>query len=218
MKKVYIIHTSLVSHSDLNQLFADIMPEVKVFNIVDDSLLNDVMENGAITPRIVSRMCAYYKEAASNGADLIFNQCSSVGEAADIASQLIDVPVLKVDEAMAEEAILVAKNIAVIATVASTIKPSCNLVKNKALAMGKDITVKEYLVDGALDILIKEKDRAKHNKLIIEQIKEAEKCCDAIILAQGSMTALLDEITDIKKPVFTSPKLGVMKARDILFK
>ena len=47
-------------------------------------------------------MCSYYKAAEEAGADLIFNQCSSVGEAADLASQLVSVPVVKVDTCMAE--------------------------------------------------------------------------------------------------------------------
>lgn len=33
MKKIAVIHTSLVSHTELNQLFADIIPEAKIFNI-----------------------------------------------------------------------------------------------------------------------------------------------------------------------------------------
>ncbi len=217
MKKIYIIHTSLVSHVELGQLFADIIPEAKLFNIIDDSLLHDVMAAGHVTPKIISRMCDYFQAAEKNGADLIFNQCSSVGFAADIASKTVSVPVLKIDEAMAEQAVAIGGKIAVVATVASTVDPSSSLVRSKAEAAGKtDVVVKEYLVDGALDILMKEKDRAKHNRLVIEQIKIAEQECDVIVLAQGSMTAILDELGDIKKPVFTSPKLGVTKARDIL--
>jgi len=40
--------------------------------------------------------------------------------------------------------------------------------------------------------------------------------CDVVVLAQGSMTALLPLLADPKKPVFTSPELGVRKARKIL--
>ena len=83
MKKVYIIHTSLVTLAELNALFAELVPEVRVHNLVDDSLLHDVMQHGGLTEKVISRMCAYVQAAASNGADLIFNQCSSVGEAAD---------------------------------------------------------------------------------------------------------------------------------------
>lgn len=42
MIKITIIHTSLVSHAHLNQLFREIIPEAKIHNIVDDSLLAEV--------------------------------------------------------------------------------------------------------------------------------------------------------------------------------
>ncbi|HYE11665.1 MAG TPA: aspartate/glutamate racemase family protein [Patescibacteria group bacterium] len=217
MKKIYIIHTSLVSHSELMGLFSEIIPEAKVFNIVDDSLLHDVMQNGGINENIISRMCKYFEAAANNGADLIFNQCSSVGEASDIAAKLVNMPVVKVDEAMAEKAVELGRKIAVVATVKSTMKPSCNLVRTKAEKAGKAVEVVEYLVDGALDVLMKEKNREKHNALVLEMVKKAEAECDVIVLAQGSMTVLLSELKDIKKPVLTSPRMGVEKARMMLF-
>ncbi len=216
MKKVYIIHTSLVSHAELNALFAELVPDAKVHNIVDDSLLHDVMQNGGITPKVISRMCSYVQAAAANGADLIFNQCSSVGEAADIAAQLVSVPVLKVDAPMSEKAVELGKKIGVVATVRSTMKPSCNLVRSKAAEAGKQIDVVEYLVDGALDVLMKEKNREKHNAMVLESVRRAEAECDVIVLAQGSMTVLLPELQDVKKPVLTSPRLGVERARKLL--
>lgn len=216
MKKIYIIHSSLVSHNDLQQLFKEIIPEAKIFNIVDDSLLHDVSENGAVTPKIIGRVCDYFVAAERNGADLIFSQCSSMGKAVDAAKQLVTVPVVKVDEAMAEKAVDMAKRIAVIATVKSTMKPSCDLIKSKAAEKGKSAEVVEYLVDGALDILMKENNRAKHNQLVLEMVKKAESECDVIVLAQGSMTVLLPDLAVIKKPVLTSPRLGVERARQVL--
>ena len=134
MKKITIVHTSLVSHAHLNQLFAEIIPEAKIHNIVDDSLLAEVSENGGITPNIVNRMCKYFQSAEAIGSDLIFSQCSSVGEAAKIAAKTVSVPLLRIDEAMNEEAVQLGKKIAVVATVASTVKPSCDVVREKAEA------------------------------------------------------------------------------------
>lgn len=216
MKKVYIIHTNLVSYEELNKLFYEIVADVKVFNIIDDSLLHDVMENGGINSKIISRVSKYFKAAEENGADLIFNQCSSIGEASDVAANLVNIPVLKVDEAMCLKAVEIGQKIGVVATVKSTMKPSTNLVKNKAMLINKKVEVVEYLVDGALDVLMKEKNREKHNNMVLEKISEAEKNCDVIVLAQGSMTVLLNELKNTKVPVLTSPRMGVEKARDIL--
>lgn len=216
MKKIGIIHTSFVSVNDLKELFAEILPEVQLTNIVDDSLLREVMANGGITPAIVKRMCSYVQMLEVSGVDAIFNQCSSVGEAFDIAVQQTNLPVLKVDRPMAEKAVSLGSNIAVVATVASTLKPSCNLVKKAATDTGKQVAVKSVLVDGALDILMKENDRDKHNRLVKEKIEAIQDKVDVIILAQGSMVVLLPELEHIKVPVLSSPRLGVQRMCEIL--
>ena len=66
-------------------------------------------------------MSAYYRAAQDSGTDLIFNQCSSVGEAADISSTMVKTPVIKVDEKMARVACETGNRIAVAATLKTTL-------------------------------------------------------------------------------------------------
>jgi len=209
MKRIGIIHTSFVSVEHLKGLFAEILPAAQLTNIVDDSLLREVMANGGITPAIVKRMCSYVQMLEVSGVDAIFNQCSSVGEAFDIAVKQTHLPVLKVDRPMADKAVSLGIKIAVVATVASTLEPSCNLVKVAAKDANKEVEVIPALVDGALDILMKENNRAKHNELVKAKIELIQDQVDVIILAQGSMVVLLPELDHIQKPVLSSPKLGV---------
>lgn len=217
MKKIVMIHTSPVSLNDLKELVKEKMPDVELVNIIDDSLLEEVKGNGGLTPAIISRMMTYVQTAASLKPDLIFNQCSSVGEAFDIAKKCTDIPTLKIDEAMAEKAVSLGKKIAVIATVASTMKPSCNLVRTKAKEAGKEVEVKEYLVNGALDILMKEKNVEKHNQLVLNEINKACEECDVVVLAQGSMTAILPYLKETSKPVLTSPEMAIERAKEMLY-
>lgn len=217
MKKIVMIHTSPVSLNDLKELVKEKMPDVELVNIIDDSLLEEVKGNGGLTPAIISRMMTYVQTAASLKPDLIFNQCSSVGEAFDIAKKCTDIPTLKIDEAMAEKAVSLGKKIAVIATVASTMKPSCNLVRTKAKEAGKEVEVKEYLVNGALDILMKEKNVEKHNQLVLNEINKACEECDVVVLAQGSMTAILPYLKATSKPVLTSPEMAIDRAKEMLY-
>lgn len=216
MKKIGLIHTSFVSVNDLKNLFAEIIPDAELTNIIDDSLLREVMANGGITPGIVKRMCSYVQMLEVSGVDAIFNQCSSVGEAFDIATKQTSLPVLKVDRPMAEKAVATGNKIAVVATVASTLKPSCNLVESAAKDVGRKVEIIPELVDGALDILMKENDREKHNKLVREKIEQLDGNVDVIILAQGSMIVLLAELDHIKTPVLSSPRLGVEGMKKLL--
>lgn len=215
-KKVVLIHTSPVSLNDLKDLFHEIIPDVEMVNIIDDSLLEEVKTNGGLTPAIIRRMCTYVSVADSMNPDLIFNQCSSVGGAFDIARHQVGCKTLRIDEPMAEEAIRLGRTIGVVATVASTMKPSCNIVKRKAEDAEKEVEVKEYLVDGALDILMKEHDVEKHNRLVKQEIEKAQQECDVVVLAQGSMTAILPCLGKMEKPVLTSPRLAVERVKAML--
>jgi len=214
-KKVVIIHTSNVSVKDLNNLFAELAPDVCVRNIIDDSLLGEVLDNGGVTTAVKKRICAYALQAEVAGADLIFNQCSSVGEAADIAAQLVDVPLVKIDEKMAEVACKTGDRIGVIATLKTTLGPTVRLVKRTAEKLKKEIQVTEKLCEGAFDLL-RGGDIKTHNKMVIKGIKELIEEVDVIVCAQGSMVPLLAELGETPIPVLTSPRLGVERAVEIL--
>lgn len=209
--KVTIVHTSFVSVDDLTRLFKEIGPGIELRHIVDDSLLPEVLASGGVTNAVRSRICAYYRAAEEMGADLIFNQCSSVGEAADVAAGLIQTPVVKVDQKMAQVACETGARIAVVATLETTLGPTCRLIEKTAQAMGKEIELKPLLVEGAFDQLISG-NRGKHNDMVIQAIRGALDQVDVVTCAQGSMVAILPELGETKIPVLTSPKMGVTSA------
>jgi aspartate/glutamate racemase len=208
---VYIIHTSFVSVKDLNDLFHAEMPEAEIRNIVDDSLLPEVLANSGVTPGVTERMQRYYQAAASAGADLIFNQCSSVGEVADAVAKSVPVPVIKVDARMAEVACQTGRRIGVVATLETTLGPTCRLIEATGKRLGRPVEITRCLVRGAFDVLVGG-NRARHNQMVLEAIRELANQVDVIACAQGSMAAILPELGQTKVPVLTSPALGVEHA------
>lgn len=216
-KSIAIVQTSAVSSAELKALCEEIMPEVTVYQIIDDSLIKEVNANDGPTYGVKRRMYNYYQQAESLGVDAILNQCSSVGEVADAIKPFISVPVVKVDEAMAEKAVSLGKKIAVVATVPTTVGPSVRLVEQKAREMGKEIEIETHLVKDAMMILIEKGDVETHNNMVLGEVEAAAESCDVVVLAQGSMVVLLPELADIQKPVLSSPELGVRKARQLLF-
>jgi aspartate/glutamate racemase len=217
-KIVVAIHTSDVTLKYLNNLFFELAPGIVVKNIVDDSLLQEVIDSGGITKGVIKRICTYAILAeGAIGADLIFNQCSSVGEAADIAAQLIDIPLVKIDERMAEVACKAGTKIGVIATLPTTLGPTVRLIKKTAENLNKEVNITEKLSEGAFQLLRKGNIK-KHNKMVIDAIKELSNEVDVIVCAQGSMVALLDELGKMSIPVLTSPRMGVEHVIDSLNK
>ncbi|MBN1856762.1 MAG: hypothetical protein JW846_07415 [Dehalococcoidia bacterium] len=214
-KTVFIVHTSGVSLNDLNTLFQEYAPDVTVRNIVDDSLLPEVLANGGVTPGVTRRMCEYYMQAEASGADLIFNQCSSVGEVATMAAKMVKVPVVKVDERMAEISCQTGPRIGVVATLATTMGPTVRLIKSTAERLGKTVSVTEEITSGAFERLIAG-DRKKHNEMVIASIRKLAQKVDVVVCAQGSMLALKPDLGETPVPVLMSPPLGVQHAAEVL--
>jgi Asp/Glu/hydantoin racemase len=215
-KKAVVIHTSPVSLDNIKESFNRQMPHVELVNIIDDSLLAEVMQNGQVTPSIIRRICTYALEAQAMGADILLNQCSSVSEAVDVARRMLQIPYLKIDEPMAEQAVLTGSRIAVVATVASTVGPSTRLVECVARRLDKTIQLQSHLVDGALDILMKDRDRERHNTLVLNALDSLQNQVDVIILAQGSMHVLRPMLDRFHVPVLTSIDSGISRVREML--
>lgn len=215
-KKVGIVHTFLYSVEDIKAQFKKYLPDVEMINIIDDSLLEEALANKGLTPGIISRMCDYYTNLQELGCVCCLNQCSSVGESADVASKLLSIPVVKIDAPMAKKAVELGSKIAVIATAISTVEPSSRLVEEKARDAGKEVSVSRCYVEGAYECLLKTGDKAKHNEMVIAKIKEAAKDHDVIVLAQGSMYHLLPLLSDVEVPVLTSLETGIEQLRAIV--
>lgn len=212
-KRVGVVHTFLYSVEDLKALFRKYLPDVEMINIIDDSLLEEALANKGITPGIINRMCGYYSNLQDLGCVCCLNQCSSVGEAADVAQNLIRIPILKIDAPMAQKAVELGSRIAVIATAISTVEPSSRLVERMASRAGKEVSVTRCYVEGAYDCLLKTGDRQKHNDLVTAKVREAAKDNDVIVMAQGSMYQLVSLLSDVQIPVLTSLESGVAQLR-----
>ena len=216
MKSIAIVQTSAVSSNELKSLCSEILPGVKVHQIIDDSLIAEVNANNGPTIGVRRRLYNYYLQAESLGVDLILNQCSSVGEVADLIKPFVNIPVIKIDEAMARKAVSMGKKIAMIATVATTVGPSSRLILQMAKEAGKEIELDIHLVKDAMMILIEKGDVETHNRMVIGEVQKAAETNDVIVLAQGSMTVLLPLLKDIEKPVLSSPRLGVCYVKEVL--
>ena len=215
-KQVAIIETSAVSSAELNALCKEIIPDVRIWEIIDSSLIAEVNANGGVTTGVRRRMVQYYENAQSIGVDAILNQCSSVGEVAEYCKSVVDIPVVRIDEAMARKAVSLGRKIGVVATVETTVGPSCRLIEKMAKEAGKEIEIEKHLVDGAMMILIETGDKERHNAMVLSEVEKAAESCDVVVLAQGSMTVLLPLLGHIKKPVLSSPRLGIEYLKEVL--
>ncbi|MEU6354680.1 aspartate/glutamate racemase family protein [Streptomyces sp. NPDC047072] len=217
--KIAVLHTSLVFvtvEPAINDYLAEFAPDAKVLHFVDSDVLATVMRESEISPASTQRMVHLAQAAESAGADVIFSACSSLGPAIDVARRLVSVPIVKIDDAMTASAVETANNIGVLATVPTTLPPTCALVEEKARAAGRDITVQQRLCEGAFSVLMSG-DRDGHDAMVLDGAKALASEVDAIVLAQASMARLAPAIAEaVGKPVLSSPRSGAEDAARVL--
>lgn len=215
MKTVVVVHTGPATVQPLKQQFQQILPDVRVVNLMDDSLLNDVMAAGHLTEAVTGRIFSYMQLGQQMGAVALLNACSSVGEAASAARAAISIPIIKIDDAMAELAVAAGPRIGVAATVRTTLEPTVRLIKAKAAVAGRSIEVTEALAEGGFQALLDGKPEV-HDDIVRRTIQSLADKVDVIVLAQVSMARLIPSLTDLKVPVLSSPQSGVEAVRDAL--
>lgn len=215
-KTLGLVHTSATLVPVFQQLCSDYLPGVNVFNIVDDSLIKDVISRNELTKLTAKRVVDHVASAEAAGADFILVTCSSIGAAIETAAGLTDVPVLRVDQPMADLAVKTGKKIGVIATLPTTLGPTSDLVKRRAAAAGKEIELTSRLCEGAFEALMGGQAE-KHDEMVAKALVELSAEVDVIVLAQASMSRVVDGLPDAEKriPILASPKLAIQYISDL---
>ena len=212
-----LLHTTASLIALFNTLCARHMPDVRLLHFLDESLIKNTIAAGHLQRPTMRRVVSLVGSALDAGADCVLVTCSSIGPAVDIAATLYDQAVIRVDAAMGEHAVAAGRRVGVLATLSTTLAPTVDLVRRKASEADRDVEVVEHLCAGAYEAMILG-DTDAHDRIIAEAVRDAMRGTDAIIFAQASMARAMDRLTprEIPAPVFTSPELGVQRAREAL--
>ncbi len=218
--KIGIVYTSTTPEliADVNRVVREQLgSEIEVFEQQDPSILADVRAAGYVTAAPAARLIRMFMNAVTEGCDAILNVCSSVGEVADCAqdaARYLGVPIVRIDEDMCREAVRRGTRIGVMATLPTTLAPTCGTVRRVAREMGKAVEITECLVDGAFG-LNQEEFRERMlacAKTIVDQV-------DVIVFAQGSMAYCEAYIAaQTGKVVLSSPRFGAAALKEALIK
>jgi len=216
-RRLALVHTVAGLVPRFRELASELMPDVETFDIVDETLLRDASREGTVSLDTARRLFAHLAAAERHGADAIVVTCSSVGGVVDAARPFAGVPLLRIDQAMAERAVSVGHRIGVLATLTSTLAPTAALIRRTATEASRDAEVLDRVCDGAFEALrAGEVDR--HDELVREGLRELIGWADVIVLAQASMARVVDSLSDDERrtPILSSPRLGMERMREIL--
>lgn len=216
--KVGIVYTSTTPEliEDVNrEVRKQIGQEAEIYAQEDPSILEEVRDHGYVTAPPAARLITMYMNAVKEGCDAILNVCSSVGEVADSvqdAAKYLGVPIVRIDEEMCREAVRRGDRIGVMATLPTTLNPTCNTVRRVARECGRHVEITECLVDGAFGL-----DQDQFRARMSECAGQIADSVDVIVFAQGSMAYCEQYIADkYHKIVLSSPRFGAAALRRAL--
>jgi Asp/Glu/hydantoin racemase len=216
MTTLVIIHTTPATIEPLKVLALELLPDTDVFNLVDDSILPQLARNGGDTGAVMTRLVQYAQIAENVGADVILEACSSVGEIVAEMAQAVCIPVVRIDDAMAEVAVGRGTRIGVAATLPTTLNPTMRLIQSKADIAGKPIVMEAALAESAYRKLMAG-DRDGHDADLVERLSALAQRVDVIVLAQASMARVLPRLSPVVQgKVLTSPRLAMAEVRAVL--
>lgn len=193
--------------------FEEANPDIKIYNIMDDSLLSDTRTYGGMTPVIASRMLNYARAAEASGAEGIIVTCTSVNQATKMIRPLLNIPIINIEEPVAEMAVNNGKKIGILATLPTSPAAIGRVIQEKADAMGKEIEIIDSVVDGAFDVLCAG-DREKHDQMVRAALYDLAKKVDVIAFAQISMSLLKFDPVDV--PVYMIGNSGFARIKELM--
>jgi Asp/Glu/hydantoin racemase len=209
-KTIGFIHTSASMIPIFQSLGRELLPGATTFNMVDESLLCDIIREGKLPPMTARRLVGHVLSAEEAGANFIMVTCSSMGRAVEASRLLCTAKVLRVDEAMADQAVSIGRRVGVIATLPSTLEPTVALIQSRRASEAGPIEVVSEVVAGAFEAVMGG-DGAKHDALVGQALRGLATKVDVIVLAQASMARVVDSLKPEDKPVpiLSSPRLAV---------
>jgi Asp/Glu/hydantoin racemase len=216
-RSLALIHTVAGLISPFDSLARQHLPGWTPFAMLDESLLRTTIRDGRLSLGTMRRMTDMVWSAVDAGAEAVIVTCSSLGQAVEAARPLCPVPLFRIDQGMAVDAVRRGPRIGILATLSTTLDPTADLIRRTAEAAGKQCTLTSRLADGAFALLAGG-DTLGHDRLVAEAMTGLAQEVDVIVLAQASMARALETVKGRlgPLPVLTSPELGMAHIAGVL--
>ncbi|PTB18799.1 arylsulfatase [Trinickia symbiotica] len=213
--RISLVHATPLAIQPITESFTRWWPDATVYNLLDDSLAADLKRADGNVDAMTSRFSALVGYSLRTGADGVLFTCSAFGPAIESARRGIDVPILKPNEAMIEEALGLGRKIALVATFQPALAPIARQFHDFAAGNKTDLQVTSCFVEGAWPAL-QSGDKSTHDRLIAEVCARLSDH-DVVCFAQFSMTsAHAAAEAASRRPTLTTTDSAVKKLKALL--
>jgi len=182
MPRIALIHALAHSVAPANAAFMRYWPEAERMNLLDDSLSADLARrNQGLDQAMHDRFLKLADYAKSTGALAILFTCSAFGPCIEaVARRHADIPVLKPNEAMIEDAVRERRRIGLVASFPPTLR-------SMPAEFPAGTALEVELAEGAMRAL-DEGDVDRHDASVVAAaLRLRSRGCELIALAQFSM-------------------------------
>ena len=211
MATLGLLHTATSHRVAFEALVAESDPSARTITVVDESLLADARRSGPADAAVVDALRNHLGELAARGADAIVCTCSTVGGAAESTGAELGLDVVRIDRAMAAQAVAIGGRVAVLAALESTVTPTRDLIREIASDRGATVTIRSDVVVGAWE-RFEAGDLSGYHLLVADAIERVGEV-DVIVLAQASMAPAVDR-AGAAVPVLSSPRSAITSVLD----
>src|SRR5882672_2918956 len=214
-KRIFLVHPYGPTVAPIDAAFRRAWPEAQTVNLLDESLYADVPADGTLAPSLYQRVATLLQHCQASGADGIVFTGTTFGPAIEAARQHIKVPVLKAEEAMADQAVALGERILLVCTAKRAMPIVRQSLDEAAVRLRLTRRISELWVAGAKDAITDGAMEA-HDRLIAKAV-EAAADVDVIVLGQISMVPAQTYLSPaVLRRVITSPHAAVERMRALV--
>ncbi len=201
--RITMIHALPESIPPTRLAFQDVFPEAELVNFLDEGLFIDFQDH--LTARLRRRMCQVICYCAEHGADAIGLACSVYTPVVEMASTLVDVPVVSSYGPVVKEALAAGARIGILASVPATLRDAEIYLQETAREHNKSVEVRPCLAEDLITVLRTEGEVAFHRRLA-EEVQELASAVEVVLLSQFSMASALSHLRTVSPvPVLSAP-------------
>jgi hypothetical protein len=215
-KRLVLIHTVPPLVEVFTRLGDKLLEGATLFHVLDEPLLEQVRLLGGIRAQQLASLQAHIDAAQRIRAGAVLVTCSTLSPALDQVQA--NIPLVKIDQAMLEQAVRHGGRIGLLATNRTTLQPTQLSLLAEAERQGERISPEQVYVDGALTALLNGQGD-QHDELVLHALQQLAPRVDLIVLAQASTARVVElpQVNAIPTPILTSPHTALQRVHQVLF-
>lgn len=191
--------------------FEEFFPAATVWNVLDDRLLDDAAEHGAVTAHLAARMRRLIEHAILEGANAVLLTCSMYAPVAQQVAATVDIPLLGPDDAVFDAAARAGYRRLVV--VSSAADPLADSMTRLRQVVDPEVAVAGVIADAAA---VRQGDLAAMATSVNRAVAESDCAPEAVVLGQYSLApsaAVVQEATGL--PTLAGPQFAVRRLREL---